>query len=75
MEKMSFEDALKTLEEIVRKLESGQASLDESLELYTESIQLVKYCNSKLDNVEKKIMKINREITGEGENGKADDVE
>ena len=37
---LSFEAALKRLEEIVRKLESGEASLDESIELYAEGDRL-----------------------------------
>lgn len=51
----SFEESLARLEEIVRLLESGQAPLDKSLELYEEGVALVKNCNGKLDNVEKRI--------------------
>ena len=38
---MSFESAIERLEEIVRKLESGDASLDESIKLYSEGVELV----------------------------------
>lgn len=51
----SFEESVGRLEEIVRMLENGTASLDESLKLYEEGIALVRTCNSQLDNAEKKI--------------------
>lgn len=52
---MSFESAIERLEEIVRKLESGDASLDESIKLYSEGVELVGKCNKKLDDTELKI--------------------
>ena len=51
----SFEESIVRLEEIVRMLENEIASLDESLKLYEEGIALVRTCNSRLDNAEKKI--------------------
>lgn len=51
----SFEESVGRLEEIVRMLENGTASLDESLKLYEEGIALVRTCNSQLDSAEKKI--------------------
>ncbi len=62
--KITFEEALAKLEEIVRLLESGNAPLDKSLELFEEGVSLVKMCNSKLDNVEQRI-----KILSKGENG------
>ena len=53
--KTDFENNLARLEQIVRKLESGNAPLDESIELYEEGIALVKKCNSALENAEKRI--------------------
>lgn len=52
---LSFEEAMKRLEEIANKLENGQVSLDESLALYEEGIALVRCCNEKLDRAEQKI--------------------
>ena len=52
---LSFEEAMKRLEEIAGKLENGQASLDESLSLYEEGIRLVRFCNEKLNLAEQKI--------------------
>ena len=53
--KISFEQSLKELEEIVRKLENGDASLDEMLELFEQGIARTKECNAQLKNAEQKI--------------------
>jgi len=46
------------LEEIISALESKEASLDSSLELFEEGIGLYRHCKGKLDEAEKKITKI-----------------
>ena len=61
--KISFEEAMARLEEIVKYLESGNAPLDKSLELFEEGVTLVKLCNSKLDSAEQKV----RFLTAGGE--------
>jgi exodeoxyribonuclease VII small subunit len=48
IQQLSFEAALKRLEEIVRKLESGEASLDDSIELYAEGDRLKQQCEARL---------------------------
>ena len=63
--KITFEEALAKLEEIVRLLESGNAPLDKSLELFEEGVSLVKMCNSKLDNVEQRIKILSKGESGE----------
>ncbi len=50
-----FEKSIKELEEVVNKLESGDASLSESLELFEKGIKLAKDCNKMLDDAEKKV--------------------
>jgi exodeoxyribonuclease VII small subunit len=55
---LSFEAALKRLEEIVRKLESGEASLDESIELYGEGDRLKQQCEERLRAAQARIEKI-----------------
>lgn len=65
-QKFSFEEAMKRLEEIVLALESGKVSLDDSLTLYEEGIQLVKSCENKLKEVETKAVKL-IEDSGESE--------
>jgi exodeoxyribonuclease VII small subunit len=52
---VNFESALERLEEITGRLESGEPSLEQSIELYTEGLQLAKDCHQKLDAAEKKI--------------------
>lgn len=55
---LSFEAALKRLEEIVRRLEGGEASLDESIELYGEGDRLRQQCEARLQAAQAKIEKI-----------------
>ncbi|MFP4016318.1 MAG: exodeoxyribonuclease VII small subunit [Halanaerobiales bacterium] len=52
---LKFEEALEKLEIIVRELEDGGLSLDKSLEVFTEGVKLIKFCNNELDEAEKKI--------------------
>jgi len=59
-----FEDALSKLESIVGKLESGELSLEESLNAFEEGIRLSRICSKQLDEAERKI-----EILIKGENG------
>lgn len=54
----NFESALKRLEEIVQKLEEGNLSLDDSLKLFEEGIQLSRFCTKKLSEAEKKVEKL-----------------
>ena len=53
--KKKFEEALQKLEKVVEQLESGDLSLEDSLAAFEEGVGLVKYCNQKLTEVEKKI--------------------
>ena len=53
-----FEDALHELEEIVTKIESGEHSLEENLELFERGIALTRQCSSKLDAVTQRIKKL-----------------
>ncbi len=55
---LSFEDALKRLETIVHRLESGEASLDESIELYAEGDRLRAQCEARLQAAQARIEKI-----------------
>ncbi len=52
---VSFEQAMKRLDEITNMLENGSATLDESLSLFEEGIGLVKHCNSVLNEAQAKI--------------------
>ncbi len=52
---LSFEKAIEELEEIVDSLEEGGLSLEDSLDKFSRGIKLIKYCNEKLSETEKKI--------------------
>ncbi|MEP2235320.1 MAG: exodeoxyribonuclease VII small subunit [Alteripontixanthobacter sp.] len=58
---LTFEDALKALEELVRRLESGDVPLDESIDLYERGEKLRKHCQKRLDAAQMRIEKI---VTG-----------
>lgn len=54
-EELKFEEAMARLEEIVRRLEQGDSTLDEALALFEEGVKLARFCNDKLDEAEAKI--------------------
>ncbi len=56
--KMSFEDALAELEEIVKKLESGQGKLDDAISAYERGAALKRHCEAKLREAQAKVDKI-----------------
>ncbi|MEK9150031.1 MAG: exodeoxyribonuclease VII small subunit [Candidatus Desantisbacteria bacterium] len=58
---MKFEEAIKRLEEIVRILEKGEVSLDDSLSLFEEGVSIRKFCSKRLSEAEKKIKVITEE--------------
>lgn len=51
----TFEQSISELEEIAAKLEAGDVTLDESLELFEQGIKLSKSCQKMLDDAEKKV--------------------
>ncbi len=62
---LSFEDALRELEGIVRKLESGDAPLEESITLYTRGEALRAQCTRRLADAEAKIQKLTLNPAGD----------
>lgn len=55
MQEMKFEEALKKLEDIVAKLETGDMSLEDSLSKYEEGIKLSKICSRQLEAAKSKV--------------------
>ncbi len=55
---MTFEDALKALEDVVRKLESGEVPLDDSITLYERGEALRRHCQERLDAAQQRIERI-----------------
>jgi exodeoxyribonuclease VII small subunit len=62
---LSFEEALKRLEEIVRALETGERSLDESINLYEEGQRLKSLCEARLADARQRIELIQQNAAGE----------
>lgn len=58
--KLSFEDAMSRLEEIVTSMERGEAPLEESLALFAEGTELLKQCTALLDKAEQQVTKLTR---------------
>ena len=56
--KKTFEENMVRLEEIVNKLEKGDAQLSESLRLFEEGTQLVSVCRKELDQAEQQVVKL-----------------
>ncbi|QZH74726.1 MAG: exodeoxyribonuclease VII small subunit [Erythrobacter sp.] len=55
---MTFEDALRALEDVVRRLESGDVPLDQSIALYERGEALRRVCQARLDAAQERIEKI-----------------
>jgi exodeoxyribonuclease VII small subunit len=74
-----FEDQLENLEDIVTRIDSGELSLEESIEAFERGVGLVRALNHKLDEVERRVEVLMRGTGGElrstpyeGETGAAD---
>ena len=52
---LTFEKAIKELEEIARRLEEGELSLDESISQFEQGVHLARFCHEKLEEAERKI--------------------
>jgi exodeoxyribonuclease VII small subunit len=55
MKEKRFEDAMRELEDIVKRLESGDLPLEESLKIFEEGVALSRYCFKKLEEAEKRV--------------------
>ncbi len=58
IENLTFEQALRELQNIVDKLETGEVTLEEAIEMYERGVKLSKYCIQKLTQAELRIKKI-----------------
>ncbi|MCR5398049.1 MAG: exodeoxyribonuclease VII small subunit [Lachnospiraceae bacterium] len=65
LNKLSLDQKMDMLDEIIEKLETGEATLEESFALYKQGIGIVKNCNESIDHVEKEVLKINEDGTTE----------
>lgn len=63
-DELSFEDAMKQLEDVVNRLEEGDVPLEEAINMFHEGMKLSKYCHERLKNVEKQMAEV---LTEDGE--------
>ena len=59
--KITIEESLAEVSEIVKKLESDETSLEDAFSLYEQGIQKVAQCNKAIEEIEKKIMVLNED--------------
>lgn len=69
MKNIDFESALSKLEAEVKRLESGNMPLDESIKAFEDAVKLVKICNEKLEDAERRVR-----ILTEGADGSVTDM-
>jgi exodeoxyribonuclease VII small subunit len=62
MTEPSFEQAQKELEDIVRRLEAGQATLDEAIGLWQRGEELYRFCLGKLDSAQGEIEELAKRV-------------
>ena len=74
MAKKSFEQYMLRLDEIVKNMENGEGTLDETLSWYEEGVKIAKICNKMLDDAQQKVTILSKngaevvETVFEGEN-------
>ncbi len=61
-EELSFEQALEELDGLVRRMESGELGLDDSIAAYRRGAELARYCQVRLGAAEQEIRKLDNEV-------------
>ena len=64
MENTTYENAMAQLKELGKQLESGELTLDESLEVYAKAVDLIKICNKKLQETQKQMLVLIEDFEG-----------
>ena len=67
MKKYTYEQAMDRLSVITEALENGSLPLDDSLKLYTEASELIRFCSNCLDNAKQKITELSEKGEAEDE--------
>ncbi|NLK97516.1 exodeoxyribonuclease VII small subunit [Defluviitalea saccharophila] len=62
--RLTFEESLERLEELVDILENGDISLEESLNYYKEGIELSSFCSKELEEAEKQVIMLQKNAEG-----------
>ncbi|HUV58486.1 MAG TPA: exodeoxyribonuclease VII small subunit [Desulfatiglandales bacterium] len=64
MKENKFEDAMRELEDIVKRLESGNLPLEESLKIFEKGVALSRFCFNKLEEAEKRVSILIKDESG-----------
>lgn len=64
MEEMNFEQAINELEQVIKLLETGDLSLDDSIEKFKKGVELSNICNKKLEEAQKSITLLTQDNNG-----------
>ncbi len=67
---LSFEDSYDRLEEVIKRLEDGTLSLEESIALYEQGVELAVHCGNKLDDAEMRVTELLQEAAEQQESHK-----
>ncbi|HEX5640526.1 MAG TPA: exodeoxyribonuclease VII small subunit [Burkholderiaceae bacterium] len=62
VDSLSFEQAMDELDQLVRKMESGELALDESIAAYRRGAELARYCQGRLANAEQEIKQLEGDL-------------
>jgi exodeoxyribonuclease VII small subunit len=62
VDSLSFEQALDELDQLVRRMESGELSLDDSIAAYRRGAELARYCQARLANAEQEIRQLEGDL-------------
>jgi len=71
----TFKEAIDELEKITASLESGELELEKSLALFERGVELIRYCQDKLDGAQSKVELLLDSLEGEVEATDEDDAE
>jgi exodeoxyribonuclease VII small subunit len=71
----TFKEAIEELEKITDSLESGELELEKSLALFERGVELIKYCQDKLDGAQAKVELLVDSLSGEIEAAALDETE
>ena len=64
MENTTYEKAMAQLKDLSKQLESGELTLDESLDVYAKAVDLIKICNKKLQETQKQMLVLIEDFEG-----------
>ncbi len=70
IDEMSFEDAIRELEQVVTQLDRGEVALEDSIKLYERGAALKARCEAKLKEAEEKVAQITLDANGEATGAK-----